>query len=93
MEVLRLHYYYTLRDWRTRFTANRDKAAELYDERFCRMWEFYLASSEMSFRHHFLNVFQIQITKHQDTLPISRDYMTKEESKLRRSDKKITDSS
>jgi cyclopropane-fatty-acyl-phospholipid synthase len=88
VEVLRLHYARTLHEWRKRFIHHWDKAKEIYDERFCRMWEFYLAASEMSFRHHGLNVFQIQITKHQDTLPITRDYMIEEEARLRRIDQK-----
>ncbi len=76
VEVLRLHYAETLRHWRDRFVANWDKAAELYDERFCRMWEFYLAGSEVAFRHQGQMVAQIQLTKSVDTLPITRDYMT-----------------
>ncbi|NQU61416.1 MAG: class I SAM-dependent methyltransferase [Rhodospirillales bacterium] len=75
IEVLRLHYAQTLRHWRYRFMANRDKAAALYDERFYRMWEYYLAISEVSFRHLGSTVFQIQLTKSQDTLPLTRDYM------------------
>jgi len=88
VEILRLHYAKTLRDWRQRFVGNWDKAAHIYDERFCRMWEFYLAGTEASFRRHVLNVFQIQITKHQDTLPLTRDYIFEEEDKLRQFDKK-----
>jgi len=87
VEILRLHYAKTLRDWRKRFIANWDKAAQIYDERFCRMWEFYLSGTEVSFRRHILNVFQIQIAKHQDTLPITRDYMFEEEARLRQFDK------
>ncbi len=87
VEALRLHHARTLLEWRMRFVAHWEEAKAIYDERFCRMCEFYLASSEMSFRHHFLNVFQIQMTKHQDTLPITRDYMTEEESRLRCFDK------
>src|SRR6202050_2541912 len=51
IEVLRLHYAKTLRHWRRRFAANRDTIASLYDERFCRMFEFYLSSVAMAFRH------------------------------------------
>ena len=76
IEVLRLHYAETLRHWRHRFLANRDRAKALYDERFCRMWEYYLATSEMAFRHLHTVVFQIQITKRQDAVPLTRDYMT-----------------
>jgi cyclopropane-fatty-acyl-phospholipid synthase len=75
VEVLRLHYAETLRDWRRRFQCNRDKAKVLYDERFCRMWEFYLAVSEVSFRHLATTVFQIQLAKRQDAVPITRDYI------------------
>ena len=56
--------------------ANWDQAAALYDERFCRMWEFYLAGSEMAFRHQGQMVAQIQLTKRVETLPMTRDYMT-----------------
>ena len=76
IEVLRLHYAETLRAWRTRFKANWDKAKALYDERFCRMWEFYLAGSEVSFRHLGMVVFQIQLAHRQDAVPLVRDYVT-----------------
>ena len=76
VEVLRLHYAETLRHWRQRFAANRDRARALYDERFCRMWEFYLAASEASFRHMGNVVFQLQLAKRQDAVPLTRDYVT-----------------
>jgi len=76
IEVLRLHYAETLRRWRERFQANREKAAALYDERFCRMWEYYLVGSEISFRHLGLVVFQIQMARSQDAVPLCRDYIT-----------------
>lgn len=76
VEVLRLHYAETLRHWRCRFKAIRHEAAELYDERFCRMWEFYLAGSETAFRHQGHMVFQIQLAKAVDTVPLTRDYIT-----------------
>jgi cyclopropane-fatty-acyl-phospholipid synthase len=79
LEVLRLHYAETLRAWRHRFLANWDKAAALRDETFCRMWEFYLAASEATFRHQNLVVFQVQLTKRVSALPITRDYMFKAE--------------
>jgi cyclopropane-fatty-acyl-phospholipid synthase len=82
VEILRLHYADTLKHWSQRFAANRDKAKAIYDERFCRMWEFYLAASEAAFRWQDLVVFQIQITKKNDTLPMSRDYMAKCEKAL-----------
>ena len=75
VEVLRLHYAKTLMEWRKRFDAHRAEIAKLYDERFCRMWEFYLAGSEMSFRHLQHVVFQIQIAKRIDALPLTRDYI------------------
>ena len=74
-EILRLHYAFTLREWRKRFMANRDRIKALYDERFCRMWEFYLAACEMSFRHMRQMVFQLQITRHEQAVPLTRDYM------------------
>ncbi len=75
IEILRLHYAETLRCWRERFTARRAEIAGLYDERFCRMWEFYLAISELAFRHRGHMVFQLQLTKRVDAAPITRDYM------------------
>jgi cyclopropane-fatty-acyl-phospholipid synthase len=76
IEILRLHYAKTLRLWRERFAANRARIAALYDERFCRMWEFYLASSELSFRRLGHMVFQAQLAKRQDAVPLTRDYIT-----------------
>ena len=75
VEVLRLHYAETLREWNRRFQANRDKVAEIYDERFCRMWEFYLQGCEIAFRYLNQMVFQIQIAKRQDAVPMTRDYI------------------
>ena len=75
MEILRLHYAETLRHWRQRFLAHWDRIEALYDERFCRMWEFYLAASEAGFRVQDLMVFQIQLAKRVDAVPITRDYM------------------
>jgi len=83
VEVLRLHYAETLKEWRRRFKAQWRLAAELYDERFCRMWEFYLAGAEMGFRREGLVVFQIQLAKRIDTLPITRDYMFESEQTMR----------
>ena len=84
IEILRLHYAETLRAWRERFMANREEAARLYDERFCRMWEFYLAGSETSFRVDGHMVFQIQIAKRQDGVPLTRDYIGEWETELLR---------
>jgi len=86
IEVLRLHYAETLRRWRERFLARRMEAAALYDERFCRMWEYYLAGSECTFRYAGEVVFQIQVSKKVDALPVTRDYMLRKEAELRRRD-------
>jgi hypothetical protein len=75
VEILRIHYADTLREWRRRFQDNRAEVARLYDERFCRMWEFYLAGCEVAFRHMDQMVFQIQLAKRQDSVPLTRDYM------------------
>jgi cyclopropane-fatty-acyl-phospholipid synthase len=75
IEILRLHYAETLREWRRRFEAQRAEIAEIYDERFCRMWEFYLISSEAGFRWFGMMNFQLQLTKRVDALPMTRDYM------------------
>jgi cyclopropane-fatty-acyl-phospholipid synthase len=83
VEVLRLHYAETLKEWRRRFKARWREAAELYDERFCRMWEFYLAGAEMAFRREGQVVFQIQLAKRVETLPITRDYMVESERTMR----------
>ncbi len=83
VEVLRLHYAQTLKEWRRRFMANRAEAARIYDERFCRMWEFYLAGSEMAFRHDGEVVFQVQIARRQDAVPLTRDYMLEDERTMR----------
>jgi cyclopropane-fatty-acyl-phospholipid synthase len=83
IEILRLHYAETLRAWRERFMARREEAVRLYDERFARMWEFYLACSEMSFRKQNMMNFQIQLTKRQGVVPTTRDYIGREEAKLR----------
>ena len=76
IEVLRLHYARTLRLWRERFAQHRDEIRDLYDERFCRMFEFYLAGAELTFRHERHVVFQIQLSPSQTSLPFTRDYMS-----------------
>ncbi len=83
VEVLPLHYAYTLRHWRERFVARRQEAVALYDEKFFRMWEFYLAGSEMGFRWDELFIEQIQITKNQFATPDNRNYIPQNETKLR----------
>jgi cyclopropane-fatty-acyl-phospholipid synthase len=75
IEVLRLHYARTLRLWRRRFEQNRDRLRTIYDERFCRMWELYLAGSEIAFRCAGHLVFQMQLAKTIDAVPLTRDYM------------------
>ncbi len=79
IEVWRLHYAETLRQWEARFTANEDRARELYDERFCRMWRYYLIACEMSFRHTGQVVFQVQLTHRHDAVPLSRDYLYRDD--------------
>ncbi|MCP4382932.1 MAG: class I SAM-dependent methyltransferase [Hyphomicrobiales bacterium] len=78
-EILRLHYYYTIRHWRQRFAANRAKAASLYDERFCRMWEFYLSAVELGFLNGSNMVFQLLLSRRRDAVPIIRDYIVDDE--------------
>ena len=75
VEILRLHYAITLREWRRRFAANRDAIQALYDERFCRMFEFYLIGSELAFRRSDHMNWQIQLTREKEVLPLARDYM------------------
>jgi cyclopropane-fatty-acyl-phospholipid synthase len=75
-EFLRVHYATTLKHWHHRFEQNRDLIAKMYDERFCRMWEFYLISAEMMFRTGSQEVFQMQLARKRDAAPIVRDYIT-----------------
>ncbi len=83
IEIQRLHYAETLKAWRERFLAHRADVTRIYDERFLRMWEFYLAASEMAFREQAMMVFQIQLTKRQNVVPMTRDYIVREEQRLR----------
>jgi cyclopropane-fatty-acyl-phospholipid synthase len=83
VEVLQLHYAETLKSWRERFLAHRDEVLRLYDQRFLRMWEFYLACSEMAFRRGNMVVFQIQMAKQKGAIPATRDYVAQEEARLR----------
>ena len=83
VEVLQLHYAETLKAWRERFLAHREEVERLYDARFVRMWEFYLASTEMAFRESDLVVFQIQMAKRKGAVPQTRDYIGREEARLR----------
>jgi cyclopropane-fatty-acyl-phospholipid synthase len=91
MEILRLHYAMTLRLWRERFLAHREQVQAFYDERFCRLWEFYLAASEVAFRVGSLNNFQIQLAKHQTAVPLTRDYIHRVEAELRTRDGATSD--
>jgi cyclopropane-fatty-acyl-phospholipid synthase len=75
-EFLRVHYATTLRHWTDRFMANRPAVASMYDENFCRMWEFYLISAEMMFRTGSQEVFHMQLSKKRDASPLTRDYIT-----------------
>lgn len=84
VEVLRIHYAETLKAWRENFLARRNEAVAMYDERFARMWEFYLAACEASFRHDDLVVFQFQLAKKLDGLPITRGYIAEREGALGR---------
>ncbi|WP_422041202.1 class I SAM-dependent methyltransferase [Roseibium sp.] len=81
-EILRLHYYYTIRDWRIRFEEKRAAAAGLYDDAFCRMWEFYLCAVELGFLHGSNMVFQLLLSKERDAVPIIRDFIQDNERKL-----------
>jgi cyclopropane-fatty-acyl-phospholipid synthase len=83
VEILRLHYAETLKSWRQRFLAHRDEAERLYDARVVRMWEFYLAAAEMAFREQAMMVFQLQLTKRQGVVPMTRDYIWRETARLR----------
>ena len=75
IEILRLHYAETLRCWRENFNRHRAEIARIYDERFCRMWEFYLMGSELSFRHDYNMVWQMQLSRSINAVPLTRDYM------------------
>ncbi|MEI4263886.1 cyclopropane-fatty-acyl-phospholipid synthase family protein [Roseovarius sp. D0-M9] len=87
VETLRLHYAETLKHWRERFMARRDEAVALYDERFARMWEFYLASSETGFRYQGLVIHQIQLARRVDAVPLTRTYIDENKVSLRESEK------
>ena len=75
LEILRMHYSHTLRHWKERFIKNKDKALKIFDEKFFRMWEFYLTSCEIEFRWGDKVVFQFQLTKELHTAPNTRDYI------------------
>ncbi len=83
VEILRLHYAETLKAWRERFMARREEAVQLYDELFALMWEFYLAACEMTIRKQDMMNFQLQLTRRQGVVPMTRDYIAHEEARLR----------
>lgn len=90
VEILRLHYAQTLKAWRERFLARREEVARLTDARFIRMWDFYLAASEMAFRHQGMMVFQIQLARRQEAVPLTRDYIGEAEKRLRLREKQAS---
>ena len=89
LEILRLHYAYTLKAWRERFMAHREEVLRLYDERFCRMWECYLAKSESAFRWQDAVVFQLQLTRRNDVVPVTRDYIAEREAVLKEAEENM----
>ncbi|MFZ0496748.1 MAG: cyclopropane-fatty-acyl-phospholipid synthase family protein [Methylocella sp.] len=86
IEILRLHYAKTIKAWRERFAAGRAQVKAAHDERFCRMWELYLAGSEVAFRREGLVNFQLQLAKKLDSVPLTRDYIGRAEAYLRQRD-------
>jgi cyclopropane-fatty-acyl-phospholipid synthase len=89
IEILRLHYAETLRHWRRRFAANRDAIATLYDDAFCRMFEFYLVGSELTFRRSGHMVWQLQVAHDQSAVPLTRDYIAAVEGGMQAGEKVI----
>ena len=83
VEPLRYHYAHTLEEWYNRTNAAREEIIDLYDERFFRMWQFYLAGAEAAFRYGGLVNWQIQYLKRRDAIPMTRDFMFEEEERLR----------
>ncbi len=86
VEAMRFHYAHTLEEWYNRTQLHRDEIVDLYDEKFYRMWEFYLAGAEQAFRHGGLVNWQLQYVKRRDALPMTRDYMVEESARLRAAD-------
>jgi cyclopropane-fatty-acyl-phospholipid synthase len=83
VETLRLHYGLTTQEWYRRTTEQRDRIVALYDERFFRMWQFYLAGATVTFRHGGMGNHQIQYIRNRHALPITRDYMAEAEARFR----------
>ena len=75
VEILRLHYSHTLRHWKERFLLNKDKVVDMFDDKFFRMWEFYLTSCEIAFKWGDQVVYQFQLTKNYTSIPVTRDYI------------------
>ena len=75
LEVLKIHYAHTLRHWKEKFTQNKDIVLDMFDEKFFRMYEFYLTSCEAAFKFGDQVVYQIQLSKELDTVPSTRDYI------------------
>ena len=82
LEVLTLHYAETVKAWRERFLARRDEVRALYDERFIRMWDFYLAGSESAFRHDHIHVSHFQLAHDQTRVPLTRAYIPEAQARL-----------
>jgi cyclopropane-fatty-acyl-phospholipid synthase len=91
VEILSLHYAKTTREWRRRFLAEREEVLRIYDERFLRMWEFYLAGSEAAFRHNALHVFHLQLALDQERVPLTRDYIAAETARLAQAEAEFPD--
>jgi len=89
IEILRRHYAETLLHWEQRFQAQRSQAAAMFDERFCRMWEFYLIAGEIGFRYGKQMVIQMQVSKANNALPITRDYLMQAEAELKRRERPL----
>jgi cyclopropane-fatty-acyl-phospholipid synthase len=81
-EVLRLHYYWTIKAWRENFEAVRDEVVAMQGERFARMWEFYLAAVELGFRNGSNMVYQLLLSEKRDAVPVTRDFITAREAEL-----------
>lgn len=82
IEIMRLHYAKTLAAWRDAFEANKSQLSEIYDERFIRLWRFYLLACENYFAHGCGMVFQIQLTHRQDAVPLTRAYIAEKEAQF-----------
>jgi cyclopropane-fatty-acyl-phospholipid synthase len=89
-EILRLHYYWTIKAWRERFTTRRAEVVAMMGERFARMWEFYLAAVELGFLHGSNMVFQLLVAETRDAVPVIRDYMIEGERGLAGAERTIS---